>query len=55
MEFASWVARMRTPENKVAMIRSVLSEAPSEVGQYFQVEADGSFSIDSHLFVAHRH
>lgn len=46
MEFDQWVARMRTPEVRVAAIRSLWSAAPDEVREYFAVKDDGSFDID---------
>jgi ubiquinone/menaquinone biosynthesis C-methylase UbiE len=44
--FDTWVARMRTPELRVAAIRSLWSLAPDEVRQYFDVQDDGSFKLD---------
>ena len=46
MQFDQWVARMRTPEVRVAGIRSLWSAAPDEVREYFAVADDGSFEID---------
>ncbi|MCP1571626.1 ubiquinone/menaquinone biosynthesis C-methylase UbiE [Herbaspirillum rubrisubalbicans] len=46
LEFASWVARMRTPPDHVSAIRALWQAAPQEVKQYFALEADDSFSID---------
>ncbi|WP_207003120.1 class I SAM-dependent methyltransferase [Trinickia mobilis] len=46
IEFASWVARMRTPEVRVAAIRSMWASAPDEVREYFDVQPDGSFKLD---------
>lgn len=46
MQFDQWVARMRTPEVRVAAIRSLWSAAPDEVREYFAVKDDGSFDID---------
>lgn len=47
IDFDTWVARMRTPELRVAAIRSLWSLAPDEVRQYFAVQADGSFELDA--------
>jgi ubiquinone/menaquinone biosynthesis C-methylase UbiE len=47
IEFASWVARMRTPEPRVVAIRSLWANAPDEVKQYFAVQEDGSFELDA--------
>lgn len=50
LEFASWVARMRTPADRAAVIRSLQDGAPQEVRQALHIEADGSFTIQSGLF-----
>ncbi|UDQ89739.1 class I SAM-dependent methyltransferase [Xanthobacter autotrophicus] len=47
LEFASWVARIRTPELHVAAIRSLMAGASADVAAHFEFEADGSFSIDT--------
>jgi len=47
------VARMRTPASRVAMIREVQREAPSEVQNALMLEADGSFTFTTGLFWAH--
>ena len=53
IDFASWVARMRTPEPRVVAIRSLWASAPDEVRQYFDVEDDGSFKLDALMIEAH--
>jgi SAM-dependent methyltransferase len=55
MEFASWIARMRTPEPLVAAIRALQAAAPAEVVEHFRIEADGSFLLDSILIEARPH
>lgn len=52
LEFASWIARMRTPDVHVAAIRSLHARAASEVKDYFQIGEDGSFTVDTALIVA---
>ncbi|SDH59492.1 class I SAM-dependent methyltransferase [Paraburkholderia phenazinium] len=52
IEFASWVARMRTPEPRVVAIRSLWTSAPDEVRQYFDVQEDGSFKLDALMIEA---
>ncbi|GJI87953.1 class I SAM-dependent methyltransferase [Duganella hordei] len=52
MKFDEWTARMRTPAERVAAIRSLFGTAPEETLQYFAVQPDCSFSIDSTLFKA---
>ncbi|MDQ8035965.1 MAG: class I SAM-dependent methyltransferase [Pedobacter sp.] len=47
MEFASWIARMRTPAVFANAIRQLQQTAPAEVREHFSLEADGSFTIDS--------
>lgn len=46
LEFATWVARMRTPAEHVTAIHALWNSAPQEVKDYFALEADHSFSID---------
>lgn len=50
LDFASWVERMRTPPDRVAVIRSLQGGAPREVRHGLQIEADGSFTIQTGLF-----
>jgi len=50
LEFASWVARMETPADRVAVIRSLQEGAPREVREALQIEPDGSFTIRTGLF-----
>ena len=52
MKFDEWTARMRTPAERVTAIRSLFTTAPEETLQYFAVQADCSFAIDSTLFKA---
>ncbi len=47
MEFASWTARMQTPQLRCDAIRSLQASASAEVAQHFEHEPDGSFTIDS--------
>nr|WP_198980985.1 class I SAM-dependent methyltransferase [Herbaspirillum sp. ASV7] len=46
LEFATWVARMRTPADNITAIKALWKSAPQEVKAYFALEADDSFSID---------
>ncbi len=52
LDFAAWVTRMRTPDLYVQAIRSLLLNAPREVREYFQVEPDGSFVLDTVMIEA---
>ncbi|MDA8382389.1 MAG: class I SAM-dependent methyltransferase [Betaproteobacteria bacterium] len=52
IDFASWIARMRPPARKVAMIRQLESEAPQEVREALELEPDGSFMLPVGLWWA---
>lgn len=54
IEFASWVARMRTPAEHVTAIRSLQRSAPAEVQRALAFEPDGSFTLQTALFWARR-
>jgi ubiquinone/menaquinone biosynthesis C-methylase UbiE len=47
LDFASWIARMGTPEADAAAIRRLQQRAPEAVRAYFSLEQDGSFTLDS--------
>jgi len=52
LDFTSWTGRMATPEEHVRAILSLQKHMPSEVAGIFQVEPDGSFTIDKLTLVA---
>ncbi|MFE1601392.1 class I SAM-dependent methyltransferase [Methylobacterium sp. ID0610] len=52
MEFASWIARMRTPETHVQAIRALQALASEPVRRHFAIEPDGSFFIDGLMIEA---
>jgi ubiquinone/menaquinone biosynthesis C-methylase UbiE len=52
MEFASWVARTHAPDLHAQAIRSLQEKASTEVREYFAIEADGSFLLDTLTFEA---
>jgi len=54
IEFGSWVARMGTAPEHVAAIRSLQTQAPSEVQQALGLGSDGSFVLQTGLFWARR-
>ncbi|QBE64939.1 class I SAM-dependent methyltransferase [Pseudoduganella lutea] len=54
LEFASWIERMKTPEAHVAAIRSLQRRAGPEVTDYFAIEEDGSFTVDTMLIACER-
>jgi len=47
MDFEPWIARMRTSDTHVAAIRSLQEAAAEELCQYFAIEQDGSFVLDT--------
>lgn len=49
MEFDTWVARMKTPADRVAVLRGMLQNAPREVRAHFNVGDDSSFDIEAAL------
>ena len=51
MQFDEWVARMRTPPERVLAIRSLWASAPEETAAYFALQEDDSFAIDAALLV----
>ncbi len=52
LEFASWIERMKTPAAQVQAIRALQQRAGAEVSDYFEFEADGSFTVDTMLVAA---
>lgn len=54
LQFDTWIARMRTPPERVAAIRVLQQGAPAEVRAALAVEADGSFSATTGLLLAQR-
>jgi SAM-dependent methyltransferase len=52
MDYPSWVERMRTPPAHREAIRSLQQAASSAVTAYFEIESDGSFTLDTALFEA---
>ncbi|WP_211474195.1 class I SAM-dependent methyltransferase [Collimonas humicola] len=54
LQFDAWVARMRTPPERVAAIKSLWDSAPSEVSAYFDLRQDYSFNIDAALIECYK-
>jgi ubiquinone/menaquinone biosynthesis C-methylase UbiE len=52
LEFSSWIKRMATPEVQVQAIRALQARMAGEVAQHFEIEADGSFTIDTMTLAA---
>jgi ubiquinone/menaquinone biosynthesis C-methylase UbiE len=46
MDFPTWTARMRTPEENVKAIRALQNAASRETKAHFAIEPDGSFLLD---------
>lgn len=46
LAFDSWVARMATPALRASAIRDLQTNAPAEVIGTFEIEEDGSFTVD---------
>jgi SAM-dependent methyltransferase len=53
LDFASWVARLATPPVHVQALRALHGRMPAEIAAYFELEADGSFTIDTLTIEAH--
>jgi SAM-dependent methyltransferase len=54
IEFSGWIERMRTPPERVTAIRSIWKSAPDEVRRSFNVQPDGSFTIEKIWIAAGR-
>jgi SAM-dependent methyltransferase len=52
MDFPVWIARMETPAPLAAAIRLLQEGASAEVKEYFAIEPDGSFLLDTMLIEA---
>lgn len=52
IEFASWIARMKTPEHFARAIRALQEAASAETRAYFAIDADGSYLLDTFLIEA---
>jgi len=47
LEFKSWIERMRTAKEHVRAIRSLQQLAPESVQRHFEIQPDGSFTLDT--------
>ncbi len=52
IDFASWIARLNTPDLYVQAIRALQAGAPREIADYLEFEPDGSFTMDSMVIEA---
>jgi ubiquinone/menaquinone biosynthesis C-methylase UbiE len=54
LEFAGWTGRQRTAPERVAAIHALWNAAPDEVRSSFEVQPDGSFTLQKILIGAQR-
>lgn len=54
IHFSAWVARMRTPDDRVAAIHALMAAAPSEVREGYAVAEDGSFELDALMLLGRK-
>jgi hypothetical protein len=54
IDAATWAERMRAPPESVAATRPLQGGAPAEVVRALAFEADGSFTVQTGLFWAHK-
>ena len=47
IEFAAWISRTRTPTTLAEAVRLLQERAPAEVRDYFAIEPDGTFMLDT--------
>lgn len=47
LRFESWIARMRTPDLRVAAIHSLCADAATEVRDYFAIQPNNDCAIDA--------
>lgn len=52
LAFERWTQRMATPPDRVAMLRTLLAEAPDEAQQAFQIRPNGDFVLFAALLSA---
>ncbi len=52
LDFESWVTRMRTPEHYLTAIKALQQHIGSETKEYFDLQADGSFTTDVIMLIA---
>ena len=54
IDFVPWIARIGTPPELAHAIRALQSAMSGQVRSYFEIEADGSFTIDAAMTVCRR-
>lgn len=55
LDFKSWVERMQTPPVHVEALHSLQKKAPQDVSRYFEIESDGSFTVDTAMMMFSNH
>lgn len=50
LEFTSWTTRMKTPPTNIAMLQSLMRNAPQEARAYFEISGNCSFTVDVAMF-----
>lgn len=54
LDFEPWIARTQTPALPVAAMRALQQAAARELRAYFEITEDGSFTLDTAVFVARK-
>jgi ubiquinone/menaquinone biosynthesis C-methylase UbiE len=54
LDFSSWIARMQTPPVLAAAVRALQQRASAPVAAHFELEPDGSFTLDTIAIEAER-
>ena len=52
LDFATWIARMATPDLEARAIRALQRQMPADVAAHFALEPDGSFALDTMMVEA---
>ena len=52
LDFATWIARMATPDMEARAIRALQRQMPADVAAHFALEPDGSFALDTMMVEA---
>ncbi len=54
LDFKTWIARTHTQQTNIAAIQSLQLSANCEVRDYFEIDAEGSFTVDEAVLVARK-
>ena len=47
LDFAAWIERIGTPDKQARAIRALQKQMPEAIAAHFEIEPDGSFTIDT--------